>query len=115
MLGEKAGGVRADAEIRGVAERDDSRVAEDQVERQREQRRDGDLARELQIRGRDEERQERRQPEGDLGPAPADLRREKLASVCQTGPPDATSAVQPSPDRSGMPRARGSSTCPPCR
>ena len=59
MLGEQAGGIRADAEVRRVSERDDAGVAEDQVERQREQRGDGDLARQLQIRRRGDEGQQR--------------------------------------------------------
>src|SRR6185503_201768 len=59
VLGEEPGAVRAEAEERGVAERYDPGVAEDQVERQREQRRDRDLAREREIARRDGERQQR--------------------------------------------------------
>ena len=48
-LGDEPGGIGAEAEERGMAERDDAGIAEDQIEREREQRRDGDLARERQI------------------------------------------------------------------
>src|SRR5207244_3321689 len=97
MLGEQARRIRADAEVRRVAERDDAGVAEDQVERQREQRGDGDLARQLQIRRRGDEGQQRAQPEDGLEPPPADLRFEMPASAFQTGPPGATSGCRPSP------------------
>ena len=43
VLGEQAGGIGAEAEERRVAERDDAGIAQDQVEREREQREDGDL------------------------------------------------------------------------
>ena len=43
VLGEQPRGVRADAEERRVAERDDAGVAQDEVEREREQRQDRDL------------------------------------------------------------------------
>ena len=39
VLGQQPGAIGADAEERGVAERDDAGIAEDQVEREREQRR----------------------------------------------------------------------------
>src|SRR3989441_6307330 len=58
MLGGQARRIRADAEVRRVAERDDAGVAEDQVERQRKQRGDGDLARQLQIRRRGDRSEE---------------------------------------------------------
>ena len=62
--------VRADAEERGVAERDDAGVAEDQVEREREERRDQDLAAEHAIAGEKEEAAASSdQPEDDLRPA----------------------------------------------
>src|SRR6185503_3621986 len=90
VLGEEPGAVRAEAEERGVAERYDPGVAEDQVERQREQRRDRDLAREREIARRDGERQQRAKPEGDLERVPAHLRPEMLASAFQTAPRAAT-------------------------
>jgi hypothetical protein len=62
-----------------VAERDDAAKAEDQIEREREQRGDRDLARQHQIGRRQNKRQKRRQPEGDLAPLPADLRLQIVA------------------------------------
>src|SRR5688572_19975498 len=91
MFGEETGAVRADTEERGVAERDDARVAEDQVERQREERGDRDLAGEREIAWRQHERQQRAKPEHDF--------QRMESSACQTGPGDATSAARPSPDR----------------
>src|SRR5207237_2992832 len=44
-FGDQSGGIGADAEKRGMAERNDAGIAEDDVEREREQRGDGDLAR----------------------------------------------------------------------
>src|SRR3981189_2426344 len=75
-LREQAGSIGTEAEIGGVAERDDARIAEDEVERQREQRGDGDLARPHEIVGRENERGERREPERDLDRPPADPRLE---------------------------------------
>jgi hypothetical protein len=44
VFGQQARGIGADAEIRGVAERNDARVAQDQIEGQREEPGDEDLA-----------------------------------------------------------------------
>ena len=71
VLGEQARAVRTDAEERGVAERDDAGVAEDQVEREREQGDDRDLAQQQMVLGKDEVGDHRQQPERDLGRAPA--------------------------------------------
>ena len=84
-LGDEARGVGAEAEERGVAERDDAGVAEDQIERQREQRGDRDLARQHQIVRRHHERQQRREPEHDLDGAPADLRFQMLVRAGDRG------------------------------
>ncbi len=82
---EQAGGIGADAEIGGVAERDDAGKAEDEIERQREQRGDRDLARQHQIVRRQHERQQRGEPESDLAPAPANLRLQKIDAARRTG------------------------------
>ena len=75
---EQARGIGADAEIGGMAERDDAGKAQDKVERQGEQRRDRDLARQDQIIRRQHERRERGEPESDLAPAPAQLSLQKI-------------------------------------
>src|SRR6267378_1485214 len=69
----QAGGAGAKTEERRVPERHDAGVAEDEIEREGEERRDRDLARELEIRRRRDERRERAQPERDLDAPPADL------------------------------------------
>ena len=51
VLGEQRRGVGAEAEERGMAERDDAGVAEHQVERHREQRDDRDLVEQQRLRG----------------------------------------------------------------
>src|SRR5215831_8480927 len=78
-FGQQSRRVSADAEIGGVAERDDAAKAEDQIERQRKQRGDRDLARQHQIGRRENKGQKRRQPEDDLAPVPADLRLQIVA------------------------------------
>ena len=77
--------IGADAEIGGVAERYDAGKAEDEIERQREQSRDRDLARQHQIIRRQHERQQRREPERDLAPLPAVLRLQILNRIGLTG------------------------------
>ena len=56
-----------------MAERHDAGIAEDEIEREREQRRDGDLARQHEIVREQEERQQGREPERDLDRVPARL------------------------------------------
>ena len=71
MLGEEARGVRTQTEERRVAERKMPRVAQDQIERQREQPGDENLAAEGEITGESEIADHRKQPEADLPGAPA--------------------------------------------
>jgi cytidyltransferase-like protein len=120
VLGEQSSDIGAETEVGGVAERDDAGIAEDEIEREREERGNRDLAREGEIARRDDEGRERAQPEGDLQRVPAHLRMEMGASaeaviVYQTDLRAATSGARPSRDRSGMRRATESSTCRPCR
>src|SRR5262245_59142117 len=75
-LRDQSGGVGGKAEIGGVAERDDTGITEDEIERERKQRGDRDLAREHEIIGREHEGEQRREPERDLERAPAHLRLE---------------------------------------
>src|SRR5206468_1052605 len=70
------GGVGGKAEIGGVAEGDDSGIAEDEIERERKQRSDRDVTREHEIIGREYEGEQGREPERDLERTPADLRLE---------------------------------------
>ena len=81
----QARGVGAEAEIGGVAERHDARIAEDEIERQRKQRSDRDLARQQQIVGREHERKQRCEPERDFERAPADLRFEVALRLGRRG------------------------------
>jgi hypothetical protein len=70
-LAEQAGGIGARAEEGGVAERDDAGIAQDQVEREREQGEDRHLVQQQVLARRQEERGEGQQPEDDLGQPPA--------------------------------------------
>jgi len=99
VLRGEPGRVGAEAEVGRVPERHEPGIAEDEVQREREKRGDGDLARELQVRRRHDERQQRARPEDKLRPAPARARGKGGLSAGQTGPPDATSAVRPSRGR----------------
>ncbi|MNT94535.1 hypothetical protein D3C72_2362470 [compost metagenome] len=54
-----------------MAERDDAGIAEDQVERDGEQRQDGDLGEDQHLRRQDEDQRYREQPQADLPEAPA--------------------------------------------
>ncbi len=73
---EQAGGIGGGAEKGGVAERDDAGIAEDEIEREREQRGDRDLAGELEIGRQEEKRQQCSEPERGLERVPARLRLE---------------------------------------
>ncbi len=71
MYGKQPGGVRADAEVRRMAERHDTRVAQDEIERHREHSGNQDLAPEHPMIRKDEERTEGGEPECDLERVPA--------------------------------------------
>ena len=77
VLREQAGGIRAEPEERGVTERHDAGVAEDEIERQREQRHDRDLVADQRLAGQREERGQREQPERDLAATHAMRARER--------------------------------------
>src|SRR6202035_727710 len=62
-----------------MGERHDAAKAENEIERQRKQRRDRDLARQDQIRRRENEWQQGGEPENNLAPSPADLRLQIIA------------------------------------
>ena len=64
-------GIRADAEEGGVPQRDDAGVAEDQIERQREQRQPNDVGHDQVAGGKQERAGRRENPERDFGRAPA--------------------------------------------
>jgi hypothetical protein len=64
-------GIGAEPEERAVAERDDAGVAEDQVERQREQDEDQDARPERQVLRQQEESRQREHPRRPLRPADA--------------------------------------------
>jgi len=69
----QARGVGGKAEIGGMAERHDAGITENEIERQREQRRDGDLARQHEVVGSEHERKQRCEPERNFHRPPADL------------------------------------------
>src|SRR5438132_11685363 len=77
--------VRAKAEIRGMAQRDDTGIAEDEIERQCEQRRDGDLTRQHEVVGSEHERQQCREPKGKFNRLPANLRLDMALRLAQCG------------------------------
>jgi hypothetical protein len=54
-----------------MAERDDAGIAEDEVQRDGQQREDGDLGQDQHVRRQDEDRPDRDQPEPDLPDLPA--------------------------------------------
>ena len=71
VQGKQPGGIGSHAEECGVAERNNTGVAEDQIKRQREQRQPHDI-RHDQIAGRKQEcARKRENPERDLAPVPA--------------------------------------------
>ena len=71
MHGQQACGVCPQAEESGMAQRDNAGVAEDQVERQREQADDHDLADQDQVAGKGEVGGDGQQPEHDFQRLPA--------------------------------------------
>ena len=63
--------IGADAEERGMAERNDAGIAEDQIEREREQGQPHDIRHDQIAGGKQERASKRQNPERDLAPAPA--------------------------------------------
>ena len=63
--------IGADSEKRGMAERENAGIAEDQIERHREQAGDQDFIDQQRARGQREDQQDEQDPEGDLSIAPA--------------------------------------------
>ena len=63
--------IGADAEEGGMSERDDAGIAEDQIERQREQRQPQDVGHDQVARRKQERAGRRENPERDFGRAPA--------------------------------------------
>ena len=70
MLREKPRHIGARAEEGGMAERDDARIAEDEIEREREERQYGDLVDQEAAARPDEKYEESPDPKHDLGEAP---------------------------------------------
>src|SRR5438045_5264678 len=66
VLRRETGRVGAEPEKRRVPERHDAGVTENEIEREGKQRRDGDLARERKVVGKQPVRQQRRDPECDF-------------------------------------------------
>ena len=63
MLRHERSRIGAQAEEGGVPERDDPGIAEDEVERERKQRKPCNLGQDQVVAGQQEDRRERRQPE----------------------------------------------------
>ena len=64
-----------------MAEADDAGIAQDQVEREREERQDDDLVEDQQLAGKQEEGRDGQEPEGDLRRMPAARAREGFADA----------------------------------
>ena len=104
-LRDEAGRIGPEPEERRMAERHDPGIAQNEIEREREQRRDGDLAREHEVVREQPERQQRGEPEHDLDRMPARLRLQigvrrgqrvvTAITASRTGRPAATSAARP--------------------
>ncbi len=71
MQRQQARRIGADAEERRVAERDDAGIAQDQIEREHEQREPGDLGQDQVAVREQQDRHQRQRPEQHLAPAPA--------------------------------------------
>jgi hypothetical protein len=83
-LAEKPSGIGARPEEGGMAQRYDAGIAQDQIEREREQREDRHFVQQQVLARRQEECREGQHPEDDLGHAPTrpprqGLRRDRLA------------------------------------
>ena len=107
VLGQERAGIGAQTEERGMTQRYDPGIAENEVEREREQGEPGDLGEDQVPPGQQEHARHRRQPEDVFERAPARARREMvgylvldrrrhaaLGATCRsrgrTGPADAT-------------------------
>ena len=71
VLGKQRGGVGAEAEKGGMPQRDDAGIAEDQIEREREQAEPGDLGEDEMTLRQQVDRGKRGKPEHDLERMPA--------------------------------------------
>ena len=71
MQRHQPGGIGADAEEGGVAERDDAGIAQDQVEREREQGQPNNISHDQVARRKQERAGQRQHPEHNLARLPA--------------------------------------------
>src|SRR5712691_750116 len=71
VLRQEAGAIGAESEERRLAERDDAGIAENEIEREREQAEDRDLGENQVAAGKEENRREGGDPEDDFGKPPA--------------------------------------------
>ncbi len=85
VLGENARHVGAKAEECRVPERDDARIAEDEIERDRKQPEDRDLGQDQVLARQQEDRRKRREPERDFQRAPARPRRQMRGGLGHEG------------------------------
>ena len=81
VLGQERAGIGAQTEEGGMAERDDAGIAENEVEREREQGEPGDLGEDQVPPGQQEHARHRRQPEDVFERAPARARREMVGDL----------------------------------
>src|SRR5262249_58281328 len=68
-----------------MAKRHDAGIAEDKIERQCKQRRDGDLARQHEVVWSEHERQQCGKPEGNFNRLPANLRLKMALRLAEGG------------------------------
>src|SRR4051794_35053643 len=71
MFGEQSGGIGTESEEGAVPERDNPGIAEDQVERDREQAENGNLVEKQKALGQEKQRSQRDQPKQNFADAPA--------------------------------------------
>jgi hypothetical protein len=81
MLGEQAGAVGTETEERRMPERDDAGVAEDQVEREREQRQDRDFVDQRGMRDQHHGQRPQHDPGDDLQRVPARALQQRVLQV----------------------------------
>jgi hypothetical protein len=86
MLGKQRRAIGAHAKEGRMPQRDDAGVAQDQVQRQRKQRQDGDLVDQRRMRGKHKGRGPQQHPGAQLPSAPAHRRAQRLLNAAHRPP-----------------------------
>ena len=108
-MANRPGGIGAEAEEGGVAERDDAGIAEDQVEREREQRQDRDLVEEQRACDGSRKRGEGHEPR-TAAPKLGAARGASALRGCRTGLAGAVGVIAARPRRTARRAARAAAT-----